>query len=68
MTNKWIVKELTAEEKKYQEKLTNELGISPTLCKLLVQRGIHTMEEAKNFFRPQMAHLHNPFLMTWIKQ
>ena len=64
MTNKWIVKELTAEEKKYQEKLTNELGISPTLCKLLVQRGIHTMEEAKNFFRPQMAHLHNPFLLN----
>lgn len=64
MTNKWIVKELTAEEKKYQEKLTNELGISPTLCKLLVQRGIHTMEEAKSFFRPQMAHLHNPFLLN----
>lgn len=64
MTNKWIVKELTAEEKKYQKKLTNELGISPTLCKLLVQRGIHTMEEAKNFFRPQLSQLHDPFLLN----
>lgn len=43
--------------------LQKELGIHPALCKILVQRGIHTFDEAKNYFRPQMAHLHSPWLM-----
>ena len=64
MTNNWIVKELTTEESEHTEHLIKDLGISPILCKLLVQRGIHTMEEAKNFFRPQLSQLHDPFLLN----
>jgi single-stranded-DNA-specific exonuclease len=30
---------------------------------LLVQRGIETFEDAKNFFRPSLDHLHDPYLM-----
>jgi single-stranded-DNA-specific exonuclease len=30
---------------------------------LLVQRGIETFEQAKTFFRPTLADLHNPYLM-----
>jgi len=43
--------------------LAKELGIEYTLAKLLVQRGIHSFDEAKAFFRPSLDNLHNPFLM-----
>lgn len=43
--------------------LEKTLGINPILVKLLVQRGIRTFEEAKHFFRPEISHLHDPFLM-----
>lgn len=43
--------------------LRQALGIHPLLCKILVQRGISTFNDAKNFFRPQLAHLHSPWLM-----
>ena len=43
--------------------LSAELGIDQTLANLLVQRGINTFSEAKDFFRPQLSHLHDPFLM-----
>ncbi|HAO15039.1 MAG TPA: single-stranded-DNA-specific exonuclease RecJ, partial [Tenacibaculum sp.] len=45
------------------EKLTKELGIDKVLSKLLVQRGIKTFDEAKDFFRPSLDNLHDPFLM-----
>ncbi|MDR1406363.1 MAG: single-stranded-DNA-specific exonuclease RecJ [Prevotellaceae bacterium] len=43
--------------------LSAELGIDQTLANLLVQRGVQTFSEAKDFFRPQLHHLHDPFLM-----
>jgi len=45
------------------QKLSEELNIHPILSQLLVQRGINTFEEAKNFFRPSLSDLHDPFLM-----
>ncbi|PKD21563.1 single-stranded-DNA-specific exonuclease RecJ [Salegentibacter salinarum] len=44
-------------------KLAGELGVSPAIAKLLVQRGIDTFEAAKKFFRPSLEDLHDPFLM-----
>lgn len=43
--------------------LQDELKIHPILCNLLVQRGIENFEDAKQFFRPSLTHLHHPFLM-----
>ncbi len=43
--------------------LQNELKIHPVLCKILEQRGVNTFEDAKDFFRPQLHHLHSPWLM-----
>jgi len=51
----------TDEEK--AEKLQEELKINPVFCRLLVQRGITTYEEAKIYFRPSIADLHDSFLM-----
>lgn len=39
------------------------LKINPILCRILTQRQIYTFEKAKEFFRPELARLHDPFLM-----
>jgi single-stranded-DNA-specific exonuclease len=43
--------------------LQKALNIHPVLCKILSQRGIANFETAKDFFRPQLSHLHSPWLM-----
>lgn len=43
--------------------LTASLKIHPALCQILVQRGIDSYEKAKDFFRPQLSSLHDPWLM-----
>jgi single-stranded-DNA-specific exonuclease len=43
--------------------LLESLKINPTLCKILLQRGIDTFNKAKDYFRPQLTGMHNPFLM-----
>ena len=43
--------------------LSSELGVDPVLAELLVQRGVYTFEQARSFFRPDLQHLHDPFLM-----
>ncbi|MBS1626744.1 MAG: single-stranded-DNA-specific exonuclease RecJ [Bacteroidetes bacterium] len=45
------------------KKLHVTLKINETICKILIQRGIDDFEKAKNYFRPQITHLHNPWLM-----
>jgi single-stranded-DNA-specific exonuclease len=64
MTNRWVYTPLTEEQEKQKTTLSQELGISPILCQLLVQRGITTFDEAKCFFRPQLEDLFDPFLMN----
>ncbi len=43
--------------------LQNELSVSQRIAHLLVQRDITSFEQARNFFRPEIEHLHDPFLM-----
>ena len=45
------------------EKLATSLKIPGTVATLLLQRGITTFEEARNFYRPSLDDLHDPFLM-----
>ena len=58
---RWISKPKPNQEKVLS--LSNSLGIDKVLATLLVQRGVDTFEKAKSFFRPNLAELHNPFLM-----
>lgn len=44
-------------------KLAESLGVDKIIATLLVERGITTFEEAKDFFRPSLDQLHDPFLM-----
>jgi single-stranded-DNA-specific exonuclease len=43
--------------------LHSALKISPILCRILVQRDIDSFEKARDFFRPQLSGLHDPWLM-----
>ena len=43
--------------------LAQALNVENFVATLLIQRGIETFEEAKNFFRPSLDHLHDPYLM-----
>ena len=60
MQKRWNI--LTADEEKVKA-LHQSLKVHPVLCKIFVQRGIETFEEAKDFFRPQLTDLHSPWLM-----
>ena len=53
---------LTADTEK-SESLHQSLKIHKALVNILVQRGMNTYDEAKNFFRPQLSDLHDPWLM-----
>jgi len=68
MINKWIYRSLTEQQIETQTHLAEELSISPLLAKLLVQRDILSFEDARSFFRPDLADLHDPFLMTDMKE
>ena len=63
ITTHWNFLKLTDERQKTSNRLAEELGISPILTQLLAQRGITNFEQAKQFFRPDLSHLHDPFLM-----
>jgi single-stranded-DNA-specific exonuclease len=48
--------------------LARELNIDQSLAQILTQRGISSFEEARDFFRPQLTHLHDPFLMKGMEK
>ncbi len=45
------------------KELSESLNISHPLSAILIQRGIDTFIKAKEFFRPTLETLHDPFLM-----
>ena len=61
MNKRWVLKKHADSE--IVARLSEELNIDKHLSALLVQRGITTFDEAKNFFRPRQEHLHDPFMM-----
>ena len=60
MKKRWILKKNADDE--IVNNLADELNISKNLSSLLINRGITTYKEAKDFFRPSLSGLHNPFL------
>jgi single-stranded-DNA-specific exonuclease len=60
MEKSWNILQAEADEVR---SLQASLGISEVLCRILVQRGIRTFDQARSFFRPRLADLHDPWLM-----
>ena len=58
---RWTLKPKPSQEK--VKHLVDELKVDELIATLLVQRGIETFEDARQFFRPSLEDLHNPYLM-----
>ncbi|HRS54511.1 MAG TPA: DHH family phosphoesterase, partial [Bacteroidales bacterium] len=61
MEKRWVIKEPGDPE--IVQSLINQLKVNKHIANLLVQRGIHSLEEAQVFFEPKLSDLHDPFLM-----
>lgn len=61
MENRWSAKTLPNLE--IVARLSQEINVSEHIATILVQREIDTFEKAKQFFRPSLTDLHDPFLM-----
>lgn len=64
MISKWNYLPLTEQQQLAKETLSRTLGLSPTICELLVLRGVTNEADAKKFFRPQLSDLYDPFLLN----
>jgi single-stranded-DNA-specific exonuclease len=58
---RWTLKPQPEKEK--VDKLAKELQVDPIIASILCQRNIETFEDAKNYFRPSLEEIHDPFLM-----
>jgi single-stranded-DNA-specific exonuclease len=57
---RWHIKQVNQQK---ADQLFEALKIHPVLCAILTQRGINTFDQAKQFFRPKLNDLHDPWLM-----
>jgi len=61
MQKRWVLKPKKNTDK--TNKLQQELGINPIIAELLINRNVETFDQAKEFFRPSLSLLLDPFLM-----
>ncbi len=62
MTEKqWVLNELADPEQ--VASLSEAIRVERPLAQMLVQRGIIDYDEARDFFRPSLKNLHDPFLL-----
>ncbi len=50
------------------EKLGKEINVNPILSNMLINRGVESFDQAKDYFRPSLSQLHDPFLMQDMHQ
>ena len=58
---RWTLKTKPSPEK--VKVLASQLKVSELIATLLVQRGIENYDQARQFFRPSLDDLHDPYLM-----
>lgn len=61
MNLKWVL--LNEYDKETVDRFAQQLHIPPIFSKILLSRGIDTYEKAWLFFRGNLTHLHDPFLL-----
>lgn len=66
--HRWTVIQSPAVDSALVEMLAKEINVPETLSRVLCNRGITSYAKAKEFFRPQLADLHDPFLMDGMEQ
>lgn len=63
MISKWNYLPFTTEQISIADDLVSHLRNCRPISRLLVLRGIKSLEEAEKFLNPSMSDLHDPFLM-----
>ncbi|MEQ8243643.1 single-stranded-DNA-specific exonuclease RecJ [Fulvivirga sp.] len=58
---RWVFKDTI--EPDAIDSLSNSINVSQPIASILLQRGVDNFDAARNFFRPSLDMLHNPFLM-----
>ncbi len=66
MEKKWNI--LPNGNTKTLVEIQNQLNVDRHIALLLKHRSILSFQEAKNFFRPELSSLHDPFLMKGMKK
>lgn len=61
MEKRWQFKEVPSPDQ--VDRLAKSINTNPYLTGVLLQRGVTDFDSAKKYFRPSLAHLHDPFLM-----
>jgi single-stranded-DNA-specific exonuclease len=61
MDKRWLMKEIPAYDRIAE--LSKAININSYLSSILLQRGVTDFDSARNFFRPTLDALHDPFLM-----
>ena len=61
MSQKWIYQAEPDED--IVDAISSSLGFGTFESKILVMRGIDTYQKAREFFKPNLNDIHNPFLM-----
>ena len=62
MISKWNYQLPTKEQRLKKDELSKRFGLSPVVCLLMVQRGIETEQEVRQFLNPNVRDLYDPFL------
>lgn len=68
MIYEWNYEPLTPEEHAESQRLAEALGIHPIFGRMLRERCIFSVSEARRFFRPLLTELHDPFLLNDMQQ
>ncbi len=63
MQYRWVLQ--PEQDPQITQQLASQLNDLPeALATILVARGIDSFDKARHYFRPGMAHLHDPFIMA----
>lgn len=61
MEKRW---QIASVDEKQAEALASGIDLSPALCRVLIARGVNTVDDARDFLDPELSALHDPFLMN----
>lgn len=65
MDKRWLIKDIPSRDEIVE--LSKAINLNAYLSAILLQRGINTFESARQYFRPTLEHLHDPFLMKGMR-
>lgn len=68
MNYTWNIQTLTEQDQQTCRLLERELNITPAAARMLVMRGIVTPDEARQYIRPRLEDLNDPYLMRDMSQ